>query len=76
MANQDKGKVETHDMSNLMEVKPYGNIGPDRSQEETKVVEKLKKKKKVEVAEGSTSESGEKANVGSVSKAIGSFVNR
>jgi hypothetical protein len=76
MANQDKGKVETFDMSNLMETKPYGNIGPDRSQEETKVVEKLKRKKKVEVAEGSTEESGQKANVGEVSKAIGNFVNR
>ena len=67
----DKGKVETHDMSNLMETKPYGNIGPDRTQEETKVVEKIKKKKKVEVAEGSSEESGTTANVGEVSKAIG-----
>jgi hypothetical protein len=69
---EDKGKKEDFDESELMGVKPYGNIGPDRTAEETKVVEKLKKKK----AEGSTSQSGEKANVGEVSKAIGSFVNR
>lgn len=69
---EDKGKVETTDESELMGVKPYGNIGPGRSAAETKVVEKLKNKK----AKGSTSQSGEEANVGKVSTAIKSFVNR
>lgn len=72
MITTDKGKKEDFDESELMGVKPYGNIGPGRSAEETKVVEKLKAKK----AKGSTSESGEEANVGKVSKAIGNFVNR
>ena len=78
MANVDKGKKETVDQSDLLGVKPFGNIGPDRTAEETKsVVGKLKKKKKGSLrAEGSTTESGEKANVGGVSKAIGNFVNR
>jgi hypothetical protein len=78
MANEDKGKNTMHDMSNLMGVKPYGNIGPGRDTEETKsVVGKLKKKKSDSlIAEGSTSKSGEEANVGKVSSAIGSFVNR
>lgn len=74
---EDKGKVNTHDQSDLLGVKPFGNIGPGRTQEETAVVGKLKKKKADALrAEGSTSQSGEKANVGEVSTAIGSFVNR
>ena len=74
---EDKGKVETHDQSDLMGVKPFGKIGPDRTTEEAKVVGKLKKKKGEAIrAEGSTSKDGEKANVGEVSKAIGDFVNR
>lgn len=79
MANtEDKGKVSTYDRSDILGQKPYGNIGPDRDTEETKsVVGKLKKKKAdALVAEGSTSKSGEKANVGEVSTAIGNFVNR
>lgn len=76
MANEDKGKVETHDMAHLMGAKPYGNIGPGRSQEETKIVEKLKSKKKAAVAEGSDEKSGEEANVGKVCKSIGDFVNK
>ena len=76
MATEDKGKVETHDMAHLMGSKPYGNIGPGRSQEETKVIEKLKNKKKAEVAEGSDEVSGTKANVGEVSRSIGDFVNK
>ena len=78
MANEDKGKSSTVDQSDLMGVKPFGNIGPDRSQEETKsVVSKLKKKKlDSSRAEGSTTESGEKANLGDVTSAIGHFVNR
>ena len=78
MANiEDKGKVTTSDQSDLMGIKPYGNIGPDRTTEETKsVVGKLKKKKKGAMrAEGSTVQSGEEANA-HVSKAIGNFVNR
>lgn len=72
MANIDKGKKENFDESELMGVKPFGWIGPNRTAEEQKVVEKLKTKR----AKGSTSQSGEKANVGEVSKAIKSFVNR
>lgn len=74
MANEDKGKKENFDQSDLMGLKPFGNIGPDRTTEETKVVEKLKKKKTDALrAEGSTLESGIKANAGDVSHAIGSF---
>lgn len=75
---EDKGKKENYDQSDLMGVKPYGNIGPDRDTEETKsVVSKLKKKKVDSLrAEGSTEESGLEANVGKVSTAIGNFVNR
>ena len=77
MANVDKGKTTTHDQSDLLGVKPFGNIGPDRTSEETKsVVGKLKKKKGSALrAEGSTTESGEKANV-NVSKSIGNFLKR
>ena len=72
MITIDKGKKEDFDESELLGVKPYGNIGPGRTAEETKVVEKLKKKR----ATGSTSESGQEANLGKVSTAIGNFVNR
>lgn len=72
MNTEDKGKVETSDESDLMGIKPYGNIGPDRISDEQKVIEKLKKKR----AEGSTQESGEEANAGKTSEAIGKFVNR
>lgn len=75
---EDKGKVETHDQSDLMGIKPFASIGPDRDIEETKsVVTKLKKKKVDSLrADGSTVEDGEDANVGKVTKAIGNFVNR
>jgi len=73
MVTEDKGKVETTDESELMGVKPYASIGPGRTTDEAKVVEKLKQKK---LAKGSTSQSGEEANVGKVSTAISSFVNR
>lgn len=70
---QDKGKVETSDESDLMGIKPFGWIGSDRTAEEQKVVEKLKKKR----AKGSTLESGIEANAGAgVSGAIGKFVNK
>jgi hypothetical protein len=80
MTEENKGKTQSFDKSYLMGVKPFGNIGPDRTTEETKnVVSKLKKKKKDgmggtggDVAEGSTAESGECANV---SKAISGFSN-
>ena len=72
MITTDKGKKEDFDESELLGVKPYGNIGPGRTAEETKVVEKLKKK----LAKGSTAESGAEANLGKVSTAIGNFVNR
>lgn len=73
---EDKGKVANHDQSDLMGIKPFGNIGPGRTTDETKsVVSKLKKKKVDSLrASGSTSQSGEKANVGDISKAIGRFV--
>ena len=78
MANiEDKGKTTTHDQSDLMGIKPFGHIGEGRSTEETKIVGKLKKKKADALrASGSTTESGEKANVGSMTKSIGNFVNR
>lgn len=76
-SEEDKGKVDTYDQSDLMGVKPFGNIGPDRNADEVAVVGKLKKKKMDAMrADGSTSQSGEAANVGGVSKAIGDFVNR
>jgi hypothetical protein len=82
MANtEDKGKVDTYDQSDLLGVKPFGNIGPDRTTDETmtgkKVAGKLKKKKADSLrAKGSTVKSGEDANGGGVSRAIGDFVNR
>ena len=73
---EDKGKTNTSDQSQLMGVKPFGWIGPDRTTEETKnVVSKLKKKKSGLLAEGSTSQSGEKANAGPVSSALSGFAN-
>lgn len=69
----DKGKkieIKQHD---LLGVKPFGSIGPGRSQTETKVVKKLVGKVR---AKGSTSKSGETANVGPVSGSISNFVNR
>lgn len=80
MITEDKNKVDSFDKSNLMGVKPFGNIGSGRTTEETKrVVAKLKKRKANggeegdgEVASGSTSESGEKANV--MSGALRNFV--
>ena len=73
---QDKGKTTTYVESDLMGVKPYANIGPGRTSKEAALVTKLKKKKKALLAKGSTSKEGEEANVGSVSKSIGNFVNR
>lgn len=75
---EDKGKTTSHDQSDLLGVKPFGNIGPDRNAEDTKsVVGKLKKKKVDSLrADGSTVESGEKANAGGCSKAIKDFVNK
>ena len=76
MATEDKGKKEDFDQSDLMGLKPFGNIGPDRTQEETKVVSKLKKKKAEALrAKGSTYESGKEANAGGVSDAIQKFAN-
>lgn len=74
---EDKGKMKNHDQSDLLGVKPYGNIGPGRTTEETKsVVNKLKKKKVDSLrAEGSTVESGEEANI-KASRAIGNLVNK
>lgn len=78
MKEENKGKTSTHDQSDLLGVKPFGNIGPDRDTDETKsVVGKLKKKKVDSLrAKGSTSESGEEANGGGVSTAINGFVNK
>lgn len=69
---EDKGKTEMHDQSDLMGIKPFGNIGPGRTTEEAKVVEKIKRLR----AKGSTSQSGEKANGVGVSTAISNFTNR
>ena len=78
MAQEDKGKTESHDQSDLMGVKPFGSIGEDRSAEETKsVVSKLKKKKAGAIrTEGSTSESGEKANLGDLVGTLNRFSNK
>ena len=73
----DKGKKENFDQSDIMGMKPHASIGPDRTTEETKVVDKLKKKKAESLrAKGSTAQDGEKANLGDVVKSIGHFVNR
>ena len=73
----DMSKSTTHDQSDLMSIKPFVHIGEDRTTEETKIVGKLKKKKADALrASGSTTESGEKANMGGISKSIGNFVNR
>ena len=72
MQTEDKGRTEMHDQSDLLGVKPFGSIGPDRTTEETKVVNKLKKKKSESLrAQGSTTESGEQANMGKICGAIG-----
>jgi hypothetical protein len=72
---EDKGKMKNHDQSDMLGKKPYGNIGPDRNEVKS-VVSKLKKKKVDTLrAEGSTFESGEKANI-KVTKAIGNLVNK
>lgn len=77
MTHEDKGKKESFDQSDLMGIKPFASIGPDRDTNETKVVEKLKNKKsKALRADGSTIESGQKANVGEYVGAIKNFVNR
>lgn len=75
---EDKGKVTTHDQSDLLGMKPFSSIGPDRTTDETKeVVGKLKKKKVDSLrAKGSTIQEDEEANVGKVTTAIGNFVNR
>jgi hypothetical protein len=77
MENIDKGKVNTHDQSDLLGLKPFGDIGPGRTTEETKVVSKLKKKKAAQLrAKGSTFKEGIEANAGKVSAAIGHFANK
>jgi hypothetical protein len=74
---EDKGKSTIVDHSDIMGDKPYSVIGPGRSTEETKsVVDKLKKKKADGKADAGNFKDGEKANVGSMSDAIGNFVNR
>ena len=74
---EDKGRTTTHDQSDLLGMKPFSSIGPDRSADEVAVVGKLKKKKAEALrAKGDTHEDGEKANLGSCSKAIGNFINR
>ena len=77
MANtEDKGKMQQSDQSQLMGQKPFGTIGPDSDSMAAakRVLNKLKKKKvSGHLAEGSTSESGETANV--ASKAISGFAN-
>ena len=71
----DKGKKKDYDQSDLMGMKPFGSIGPCRKTEE--IVKKLKNKKtKLLRAAGSSSQSGEKANLGEVSKKLKGFVNR
>lgn len=87
MVNEDKGKTKMYDQSDLMGMKPFGNIGPDRTVEQMKVVGKLKKKKAGQLrAKGSTEESGETDNAGGtdssngknaakISTVIGHFVN-
>ena len=78
MVNEDKSKVTSVDHSDITGDKPYSIIGPGRTTEETKsVVDKLKKKKNDSTkAKVNTFKEGETANVGSMSDAIGNFVNR
>jgi hypothetical protein len=74
---EDKIKTTSHDQSDLLGEKPYSKIGPGRTTQETAIVSKLKKKKASSLrAEGTDFKSGEKANVGECSKAIGHLVNR
>lgn len=74
---EDKGKTVSHDQSWLLGEKPFGHAGSDRTAAESKVVSKLKKKKeKYMMAKGSTQASGDEANAGKVSTAIGGFVNK
>jgi hypothetical protein len=74
---EDKGKKENFDQSDLSGLKPFGSIGPGRTQAETMVVKKLKSKKAGQLrAKGSTSKEGLEANAGKVSAAIGNFANK
>jgi hypothetical protein len=74
---EDKGKKENFDQSDLTGLKPFGNIGPGRTQTEAMVVKKLKNKKAGQLrAKGSTHQSGVEANAGSVKEAIGRFANK
>ncbi|MFA7301825.1 MAG: hypothetical protein WC069_05965 [Candidatus Shapirobacteria bacterium] len=78
MTHNDKSKKTQEDQADLLGMKPFSSIGPDRDTEETKsVVDKLKKKKLNSTrAEGSTEEDGQKANLDKMTGAIGNFVNR
>jgi hypothetical protein len=71
MNNQDKGKVTTHDQSDLNGLKPFSSIGSGRV---GKIIKKLKKKKADSLrAKGSTYKEGIKANTGKITDAIGNF---
>jgi len=75
MKNTDKIKTAIHDQSDLLGMKPFGSIGNEGVVNSVK--SKLKNKKMNTLrAKGSTSQSGEKANVGAISGAIGHFVNK
>jgi len=74
---EDKGKMKNFDQSDLGGLKPFSNIGPGRTTDETKVVKKLKNKKSSQLrAKGSTFKEGIEANAGKVSEAIGQFANK
>lgn len=73
MKKENKGKTKNYDQSDIMGEKPYGSIGKAN----LKLLKKLKKKKVDSLrAKGSTSKSGEIANVGAISKSIGNFVKK
>jgi len=73
---QDKGQTTTHSQTDVMGSKPHGSIGGDRTAVQSAVQKVKAKKASALKAAGSTSKSGESANVGKCVKAIGTFVNR
>ncbi len=89
MITEDKGKVQSFDKSDMNGVKPYGNIGSDRdadrkgSDHTSNIVSKLNKNRKTksngkgsrgQVADGSTEDSGAKAN--GLTSVLNGFSNR
>lgn len=73
---QDKGQTTTYGQADMMGSKPHGAIGGERTAVQSAVSKVKVKKANALRAAGSTSKSGQEANVGKCVKAIGTFVNR